>query len=1271
MTTLRRIIAALAIIFAALLFFLMSDSGLRWVVRAASGVLPGQIQVASVSGRLVGPLSLGGLSYRSDQLTLDVAQLEVDWQPHRLLSGVVAVSMVKADGVSLVLAETDAVATSLPVETTARKMPELTLPMALEIGRVEITRVRLPQTQLPIIERVELDMLGERQELRLVRLAVESADLVASASGQALFGDDYPFDLEINWQRADRGGDGGTALQGTAKLTGTLRALSFQHQLVIGAVDDSGGKRGATIHGTVEDVLEAARWQVRSELQGLNPHQLHSAWPALTLSGAIRASGSLTQAGVHADLITRVPDLGELNNRLHVQWQKGAATSVELRMANTTSGGELQVTANVSGDTGNSGMDSMTVNGRGDWRDLTWPIPGALPLRSAEGQFTVAGTLSDYRLTVSALVQQGEWPEGALTLQGTGDSNQLSIGNFSLAALRGVLTGTGHLGWTPALSWKFDLSGSAIDPGSVFAQWPGKIDINAGLSGGLSGDVLRNRMHVRHMDGILRGYPLNLSGTVEQNGSSFVFDQLRLASGSALLTVDGAVGEQWDLAWALRAEDLAALWPGSSGQADGRGSVTGLRQSPHLVYALNALDIQLNGYRVTQLESRADLDFAPGGAVDLGLVTRDLTLPGGSMEALALEAKGTIEAHTVTIDGSGSGHRIAMAISAGLGKAREWRGQLLRADISGDILGDWGLAEPGGFLLGAGKSSLGAWCWRQRDAQLCAQAQQRDSVWSGNLSGQGLSLDALRIGVPGNTELRPSAITGTVAVRASGSYDTASGATLLEAQADTSSGAVRFAESANVADVVFDASQLEIYVDAEGLNGAMHIPLQTDGRIDATVLLPGWSPSAIISDQAVVADLHAQATSLGRFDGLVPDLDIISGRLQAQLAITGTVARPLFNGVAELTDGAAGIPALGLDIKGARIKVSGNETNELLLDAELRSGEGILRMEGQTLLDRAQGWPTDLVISGENVEAVDVPQVRVLVSPHLKVSARDRVLRIDGEVHVPMARIAPRQIPEGSIAPSRDVEIVSTANPSAGVAERWQTHTDVRVTLGDRIRFDGFGLRGKLAGDIRVIDAPGKLTTARGELRVVDGVYQAYGQDLSIARGRLVFADSLLDDPGLDVNATRTVDDVVAGVRVSGTLQDPLLSVYSRPAMGEADTLSYLLFGRPARGTSAGESNQLLSAVQSMGLSKGEDIAKRIGANVGLDEIRVDSQKGLQDAALVMGRYLSPKLYLRYVAGLFSASNVVQIQYMINKSLQVQTETGDRTGVDVFYTIER
>ena len=50
----------------------------------------------------------------------------------------------------------------------------------------------------------------------------------------------------------------------------------------------------------------------------------------------------------------------------------------------------------------------------------------------------------------------------------------------------------------------------------------------------------------------------------------------------------------------------------------------------------------------------------------------------------------------------------------------------------------------------------------------------------------------------------------------------------------------------------------------------------------------------------------------------------------------------------------------------------------------------------------------------------------------------------------------------------------------------------------------------------------------------VSGRYAAYGQRLTIRRGRILFANSPLDEPTLDIEAERKAGSAVAGVRVIG-----------------------------------------------------------------------------------------------------------------------------------------
>ncbi|MDX2425591.1 MAG: translocation/assembly module TamB domain-containing protein, partial [Cycloclasticus sp.] len=73
----------------------------------------------------------------------------------------------------------------------------------------------------------------------------------------------------------------------------------------------------------------------------------------------------------------------------------------------------------------------------------------------------------------------------------------------------------------------------------------------------------------------------------------------------------------------------------------------------------------------------------------------------------------------------------------------------------------------------------------------------------------------------------------------------------------------------------------------------------------------------------------------------------------------------------------------------------------------------------------------------------------------------------------------------------------------------------------------------------------------------------------------------------------------------------------------------------------------------------------------GLDEMRVESSEGNQQASLVMGRYLSPKLYVSYGVGLIEAFNTLTLRYQISDKWQLKGESGEYQGADIFYTIER
>jgi translocation and assembly module TamB len=218
------------------------------------------------------------------------------------------------------------------------------------------------------------------------------------------------------------------------------------------------------------------------------------------------------------------------------------------------------------------------------------------------------------------------------------------------------------------------------------------------------------------------------------------------------------------------------------------------------------------------------------------------------------------------------------------------------------------------------------------------------------------------------------------------------------------------------------------------------------------------------------------------------------------------------------------------------------------------------------------------------------------------------------------------------------------------------------------VNLTGFGLQAQVDGQLDVRERPGTDTVGSGTVRV-SGKYKAYGQDLTIQEGELLYANTPLDNPRLRIEATRTVDEVVAGLRVRGSAQAPELTVFSDPPMGQANALSYIVAGKPLEdiGSGEGEGDAVQAATRSLGAAAGGLLAKNVGRRLGADELSVKDDEMIGGAALTVGQYLSPRVYLSYGVGLFEPGEVVTLRYKINSDLSVQAQRGPedtRAGIE-------
>jgi translocation and assembly module TamB len=277
-------------------------------------------------------------------------------------------------------------------------------------------------------------------------------------------------------------------------------------------------------------------------------------------------------------------------------------------------------------------------------------------------------------------------------------------------------------------------------------------------------------------------------------------------------------------------------------------------------------------------------------------------------------------------------------------------------------------------------------------------------------------------------------------------------------------------------------------------------------------------------------------------------------------------------------------------------------------------------------------------------------------------------------VRVPRALIQLSGLPAQAIAPSPDA-VVHSETLAVEMRTPIRLSADIQLELGDDVRYTALNLATRVTGGMRLDMPADRTSTASGTLTLT-GTYNAYGQVLELERGQLLF-NGPLGNPGLDVRAARTIETTIGsaepirvGVELTGTVQSPRTRVISTPAMTEADALSYLLLGRPVTGTGDEDTTTLQTAAISMGLQQALPAVQKIGQTLGLDELSVQTTD-TDAGALMAGKYLSPKVYIRYSYGLFNRIGGLLLRFKVNDRLSVETRSGDQESMDLLYTVEK
>ena len=1248
----RRLLELLVLLFGTLLlalaWLLATESGLQFIWRVAVQAVP-ELAATQVTGRLAGRLHMQTLSYKTDSFNLTVEQLDIAWQPRALLTGTLQFSEISAGAVHYAQLVDAPEAVTGPVE-----LPVVTLPLrlrldALHIGKVTI--VSAPDSELLQLQDIALTARASGSRLTLTHLAVAAPGFSLKGNASLEMQDDYPLQGALDWQWHP---DALATLTARTHIEGSLHRLVLTQEIL--------PPYSAHTELTLIDVLDTPQLDGRLTLQDSALADISSDWPALQINAVLTLAGPLEQLHISGSGNSRDAQANRIDATLNVELQPGQLHIRTLQLTLPEQPTRLQARGHVDFSMAEPGFDLQL-----DWQELAWPLLTEPLATSARGELSFTGSPGAWHISGSALLDTPEFTPTQVQLQAQGNTETLDITAFTAQLLGGTLQGSAQLAWAPQLTARLALTGKQLNPALRWQDWPGDLALRLQASLEASGDNWLLRFDDVAVNGNLRQQPLRLATRGSYQPGTLQIDSGELASGPTRLQLQGRLSEHIDLRWELDSPDLATLMPAAAGRLSGKGRLQGTSQEPRLTMQLTGRDLRYQADRIDSMQLEADIDAGGKQLSHLDLVLAGGRLADMAIDKLQLTGSGYPQSHALTLLATGAGSTVDIAVD-GSWQPDIWSYTLTRAELMPDSLAAWHLQHAVTGRVSATQATLPQTCWSSAATRFCLQATTTETGRKAAFQLEALPLAILAGLLPTEVELQGM-------LQGAGSYQQLSGKTATaHVQLTSTAGQLTLASETGDRSTLlaFAAGHMTLDLDAAGTRLELALPLQADagsirGHASVSASKQGWTAGRL------QGELLASLPDIAFAGSLLPDVSDLHGRLEGEINLAGTPAAPRLQGKLLLSGGSALLDTPGVLLEDVHIELTGQPDGNIRLDARARSGAGQLQARGQANLTGAQP-SAQLRIEGNDVRVLNTLEAEIDASPKLDVTLTGTRIDVSGEIVVPRATIQPRKLPDSAVTASTDQLIIEDGKPEPAATD-YPIYTQVRITLGEAVSFDGLGLTGLFGGSVLATDEPGQPTRASGELNIKNGKYQAYGQDLEIRRGRLLFAGGPLTAPGLDIEAVRQpAPDILVGVKVRGNLQRPVVSLFSEPSMSQTEQLSWLVLGRPLEGsTSDSEQSALNKAALMLGLSGGEALGEKLGKRIGLDEVGISSEDGdTTSASLLIGKYLTPELFVSYGVGLFEPVSTLRLRYSLTSHWKLVGEASAlRSGADLYYVIER
>ncbi|GHC26861.1 autotransporter assembly complex protein TamB [Aidingimonas halophila] len=1271
----------------------------------------GWLSYDAVEGAPLDTFHIQGLQFAAGPANVQVADLRLAWAEDCVLSGSLCLDDLSIDGARLVLEEgTPAEANDTPADENGGGTPAIKLPFPVDLRRLSLTDVDIELSDGTHLgwENFQTGAFArdERVELAPTRL---TSPYVSSppTPGEAL--------APSNESRSDT----------THRITASAidASISAQSPLRTSADTTRAEAEETPLDARDRLTLPEIRLPIGFDIPELTIEDFRLNGPtdyqverlALTASGeghrvaidplTIESQDAEISLGADIELRDDYPLKARLQGELFLPdiMPELAGETVTLDLNGSLA--ELDMALATQGPV------ALQLDGELDALDPG--VPFALELRSEQLQWPLdtgeredesatdsvyllqgvnlqaKGDLQGYSTSVSMQASGPQFPETQLAMTGTGDLEQFQWLSLILDTERGSLESQGQAGWSEGLDIGAQLRVEDLDPSQFTEAIAGRINGESHLrfaqtdGGGWQLDIPE-----LGLDGELQSLPFTLDAALSGNSDmQWQVDHLDFRQGDNRLTAQGEVANRLDLQGELDIARLDTLSNGLGGSIRGDIVLGGTFDTPQLDLDVQGDSLRFAENRIESLSLNADIRGIDDPQLNADLNASDIVSGSQRLDSVTLGLSGRLSDHRLTLDANADDtmqlSRAEMVLSGGVNADRtRYQGRIDPLSLA-TRQGDIQLDESIDFAvnLDAGRLQAQPFCLRRETGgHLCLTEPLEASAESGRVV---IALDELPMDLLTDSLPEGWSVSGDTQGDVTATWRQGGARWSLDTEVDSHlslSGVDAYGQP-------WELPESRLALRSEATQD------QADLALDLSLAEAGDMGLDLTIDQPMeVGDLSGTLSlndiRLTPYQAFVTGMDELEGEISGNVDITGNLETPDMDGMVQLSGLRASGGELPLDVSNGElnIELAGDRgTIGGFIDAE----EGRLELDGNAEWPSRDDWQAAIDIDGRDSPLlIDMPEFgRLRVAPDLAIAANPSRLQIRGNVDVPWARLEIGQRPASAVSPSSDEVIISerddqearqaanetddegadTATSETMADAGMQMDMQIDLSLGPDMLLEAYGLESGLRGNLEVRQSSGPLQLF-GDVSLVDGRFSAYGQELLIRRGKVLFSGPP-DQPLLDFEAIRdpdvTEDGVIAGLRVSGPAESPQLRVFSEPAMDETRALSYLLRGRaPEDGDADGA---LTSALIGLSLSRTGSTVGQLGQVFGVDDLALDTTGTGDDSQVVVSGYVFDDLKVSYGVGIFSPIAELTLRYTLWRNLYLEAVSGAAQAVDLVY----